>query len=108
MKNINVFIKDNIGAVSKKVFIAPEIPEKKLNNAVKAFHCEDNIGSIIAIYDNTLLGSAKEGLVFTGEKIIYKSSSSEPTELHFNDFESVEYIENVTVSEKGKEKLRYY
>jgi len=108
MKNINVFIKDNIGAVSTDVFVTPKIPDKKLNNAVKAFNCEDNLDSILAIYDNTLFGSAKEGLVFTGEKIIYKPSSSEPTELHFNDFESVEYIENVTVNEKGKEKREEY
>ncbi|MDM8558274.1 hypothetical protein [Candidatus Parabeggiatoa sp. HSG14] len=108
MKNINLFIKDNIGAVSTKVSVAPKIPNKKLNNAVKAFNCEDNLNSILAIYDNTSFGSAKEGLVFTGEKIIYKPSSSEPTELHFNDFESVEYIENVTVSEKGKEKREEY
>ncbi|RKZ74671.1 MAG: hypothetical protein DRQ57_10190 [Gammaproteobacteria bacterium] len=108
MKNINAFIKENIGAVSKNVFVAPEIPGKKLNNAVKAFNCEDNLDSILAIYDNTSFGSAKEGLVFTGEKIIYKPSSSEPTELHFNDFESVEYIENVTVNEKGKEKREEY
>lgn len=108
MKNINVFIGENIAAVSKKVSAAPEIPEKKLNNAAKSFKCEDSISSIIAIFDNTVFGSGKDGLVFTGEKIIYRPSFSEPIELRFNDFESVEYIKNVTKTDKGKEKVEEY
>lgn len=109
MNNINVFIKENIKKVSpKNIFISPEIPEKKLNNAIKSFGCEDNHKAILAIYDNTIFGSAKDGIVFTGEKILYKASFEEKIEIYYDNFESVEYIKNITVTEKGKEKKEEY
>lgn len=74
MNNINVFIKENIKKVSpKNIFISPEIPEKKLNNAIKSFGCKDNHKAILAIYDNTIFGNAKDGIVFTGEKYYTKN-----------------------------------
>lgn len=108
MKNINIFIKENIQSVSKNISIAPSIPEKKLNNAVKSFKLTNGINSIIAIFDNTVFGSAKDGLVFTGEKIIFKAAFSDPIELIFTEFSSVEYIINITTNDKGKEKKEEY
>lgn len=109
MQNINTFLKDNIKAVSSSnVFVAPSIPEKKLNNAVKSYNLTNGVNAIIAIYDNTLFGSAKEGIVFTGEKIILKEIFEEPVELIFTDFESVKYIEDISVNDKGKESKKEY
>ena len=92
MQNINTFIKENIKQVSiKNIFVAPEIPEKKLNNAVKAMGLIYDIGSIIAIYDNTLFGSSDEGLAFTGEKFVYKRDFVDPVDLVFSEIKTVEY-----------------
>ncbi|RDU73147.1 hypothetical protein CQA66_02690 [Helicobacter aurati] len=74
MQDANIFIKEHIKVIDV-ILVAPNIPEKKLNNVIKAFECEDCMKSILALYDNTLFGSAKEGLVFTGEKMVFKSSS---------------------------------
>ena len=104
MKNINTFIKENVKSIGSDIYVAPDIPEKKLNNAIKAFKCEDFYESILAIYDDTLFGSAKEGLVFTGEKMIHHKYGT----FIYNDIESVEYIEDITVNDKGKESKDEY
>jgi hypothetical protein len=98
--SINIFIKENIKDIGSSVYVTPEIPEKKLNNAIKAFNCEDVYKSILAIYDDTIFGSAKEGLVFTGEKMIHHKYG----EFLYSNLNSVEYIKNVTIDDKGKEK----
>lgn len=99
MKNINVFIKENIKTIGKDIYVTPDIPEKKLNNVIKAFKCEKFYTSILAIYDNTIFGSAKEGLVFTGEKMLHH----EYGEFLYSNINSVEYVEKITVDAKGKE-----
>ena len=106
MKNINLFIKENVKTIGNDAYITPEIPEKKLNNAIKAFNCESFYESILAIYDNTIFGSAKEGLVFTGEKIIYNNGKVQ--EFIYSDIKSVEYKKDVTINEKGKESTNEY
>lgn len=104
MSNINIFIKENVKSIGSGVYITPEIPEKKLNNAIKAFKCEGFYESILAIQDGTVFGSSKEGFVFTGEKMIHHKHG----EFIYSDIDSVEYVENITVDDKGKEKKDEY
>lgn len=104
MASINVFIKENVQFIGKDIYIAPNIPEKKLNNAVKAFKCESFYQSILAIHDSTLLGSATEGLIFTGEKFLHHKYG----EFLYSDIDSVEYIEDVVVDNKGRESRSEY
>ncbi len=107
MSSVNVYIKENVAGIAKKdVYIAPEIPEKKLNNVIKAYNCEDYQKSILAVYDNTLLGSAKEGLVFTGEKLLYNNGNL--VEFFYKDISSVEYVKDTVVNDKGKEEVEHY
>lgn len=104
MSNINIFIKENVKSIGSGVHITPEIPEKKLNNAIQAFNCEEFYKSILAIQDGTVLGSSKEGFVFTGEKMIHHKHG----EFIYSDIDSVEYVENITVDEKGKKNKDEY
>ncbi|ABO24892.1 hypothetical protein SHLO109777_06960 [Shewanella loihica] len=104
MQEINTFIKENIGSVSKNVFVAPGIPEKKLNNAAKSMGLTDRVNTIIAIYDNTLFGSAKDGLAFTGEHLVFKPMFDDPMIFPYSDIEKVDYVEYVSTNDKGKEK----
>lgn len=104
MGNVNLFIKDNVKNIGKDVYITPEIPEKKLNNAIKAFKCESFYESILAIQDGTVWGSSEKGFVFTGEKMIHH----EHGEFIYSEIESVEYIKDVKTDDKGKEKIKEY
>lgn len=99
--NVNVYIKENVKKIAEKeknVLVTPDIPDNKLNKAVKAFKCEDFYEYILAIYDDSMLNHAKCGLVFTGEKIIHSSCGT----FAYADMESVKHIVNVTLNDKGK------
>lgn len=109
MQNINVFIKDNIHQISNKsIHIAPDIPEKKLNNAASSMKLQDNVGSIIALLDITVFGSGKDGLAFTGERMVYKPAFLSPEIVYFADLESAKYVRNVSLNDKGKEKVEEF
>lgn len=82
----STFIKTNISQLisSKNLYVAPNIPEKKLNNVSRAFCCEDH-KKIIAIYDNTFFGSADEGIVWMGSVMKYKTSSKDVVSISYKE-----------------------
>lgn len=104
MQNINLFIKDNVKDIGSGVYIAPDIPEKKLNNAIKAMKCESFYEFILAIQDGTVFGKSDEGFVFTGEKMIHHKHG----EFIYSEIDSVEYKEDISVDKNGKEKTNEY
>lgn len=103
MSNINVYLRENIGAISvKNMTVAPNIPEKKINNGVKAFGYSGSVGNVIGLYDNTLFGSGKDGLLFTGEQVIYRATFEDPIGIYFADILSAEYVEIVSGEKNDK------
>jgi hypothetical protein len=103
MSNINVYLRENLGTVSEKtILVAPQIDEKRLNNAIKAFDYSGCPSSVVALFDNTVLKSGKDGLLFTGEQIIYRPSFSDPISVSYNSISNVEYVETVTGSKSDK------
>ena len=110
-QNINVFIKENIKSIGDRIYILGyhhdqnhNLDEKKLNNAAIAFNCEDNYKSIIAVYDNTLMRSGKDGILFTGKKMVHK----EYGDFEYEKIQSVEHKYIVTVDAKNKENVEEY
>lgn len=70
--NIEKLIKDNVEKIAKsgsKIFVTPDIPEKKLNNAVEYIAKGVDPNYVLALLDTTIFGSAKEGIVFVGDKL---------------------------------------
>lgn len=97
MSNINSFLRENVASIgSDAVHIAPNIDEKKLNNAIKSFGYTGSPASVIALFDNTIFGSAKEGLLFSGEKFIYKEIFTDPVSVSYNTISAVELVETPT------------
>ena len=102
MPNIQVYLRENLKDVSTNVFVAPKIPEKKLNNAIKAFRFSGDPASVIALYDNTVFGSASDGILFSGRQLIYRSTFGDPVAIEYSDIASVEHAE-VIDGDKKKE-----
>ncbi|MDD5399566.1 MAG: hypothetical protein PHQ93_00050 [Sulfurimonas sp.] len=108
MKNVNLFIKDNIKAVNDDILILLEISDKKLTNAIKAFDCDENLHKyVIALYDTTKLGTGKEGLLFTGEKILY-NNGKEIVVFNYKNIKSVEYLSEIKKGILGKQNIYEY
>ncbi|MEQ3694668.1 MAG: hypothetical protein ABNH16_13860 [Thalassolituus sp.] len=89
MNDVSVYLKENLpSSVSRdRLYMAPEIPEKKLNNAVIACKYQGKPSSVIAFIDITAFGSAKDGILLTGECIIYKPTFESPILAKFIDIE---------------------
>lgn len=102
MTNINAYLREHLGNISNKISIAPQIDEKKLNNAVKAFAFTGSPSTVVALFDNTLLGTGKDGILFTGEQLIYRESFSNPVKVPFSSIALVEYVETVTGRKNDK------
>jgi predicted protein tyrosine phosphatase len=95
MQNINTYLRENLGSVSaKRIFVAPNIDEKKLNNAIKSYSYKGSPNNVIAIFDNTLFCSGKDGLIFTGEQIISRPSFSESTYTEYTSILKINLLEN--------------
>lgn len=104
MSGVNQYLKEELSKMKGKVWLTPDIPEKKLRNAVNSFKYNGDPSTIIAILDNTTLRSAKEGFIVSGSKLVCKEVFESPVEFLFEEIGSFEYIENVTQNSKGKEK----
>ncbi len=102
MKDINTFLREGLPSIFDKIMIAPDIPEKKLNNAIKAFAYTKSPGYIVALFDNTLLGSSKEGLIFTGEQLIYRATFSDPVTINYASITDVKCEKILINKEKNK------
>lgn len=75
---------------NKDVSIAPEIPPRKLRRALRAYGqsiaTADNVRLVI---DNTILRSAKEGMMLTDTHLLCKTGPSGVLAIHFSDIFSV-------------------
>ncbi len=62
------------------LYVAPEIPSKKLRGAThdyaKGTHSED----VLALYDGTFLGNGRDGAVFLEDRLIFQNSDLEPSQ----------------------------
>lgn len=92
--SVSAYLRENLGSISaKNISIAPGIDEKKLNNALKAFGYGGQPGNVVALFDNTLFGTAKDGLLFTGEQLIYRSGFADPIHFLYEGIISVKYTQ---------------
>lgn len=106
MSGVNQYLKEKLSEAKGTVWLTPEIPEKKLNNAVNAFKYDGDPATIIAILDNTTFKSAKEGFAVSGSKLVYKEVFESPREFLLEDIENFENLVSVITNSKGKEKTK--
>ena len=96
------YIKENVSLIGDKVYIAPDIPEKKLNNAILSIAEGVNPQYVLAIVDTTLFGSAKEGIVFLGDRVFVRNTFEKATIFNFSDISEAEYVCEESTKDNGK------
>ncbi|MFD3447110.1 hypothetical protein ACFDTO_21145 [Microbacteriaceae bacterium 4G12] len=89
--SVENYIKSNIANICEKAYVVPEIPEKKLNNAISAIAPSANPEYVLGIADSTLFGSAKEGIVFTGDAMYMRYMLQEKQEYKFENIRKAEF-----------------
>ena len=77
------------------LYVAPDIPDRKLRGALADYAADASPGEIVGLYDATRLGSAKDGAVFLRDRLVFQN----------NDLQSprtVRYADVVGVKSKRK------
>ncbi len=73
------------------LFVAPDIPFKKLHNAIEDYAPKVHRRDVVALYDGTLMGSAKDGALFLADRVIFQNNNLEPAyDVKYDDLVQVE------------------
>ncbi len=73
------------------LYVAPNIPPNKLRNALHDYAPSMAPEEVVALYDATLMGSAKDGAVFAVDRFIFQNNDLEPAnEVRYEDIVSVD------------------
>ena len=73
--------------------LAGDIPSKKIDNAISKFASGIDRKSIIGFYDTTILGSGKNGYIFTDSKVYYLETLEKPNKLWYEDICRISIID---------------
>jgi len=82
-------------APQMRLYVAPNIPENKLQNALGDYAPSLTPGDVLALFDATLMGSAKDGILFTADGIRFQNNPMEAAQ-------EVRYTDIVEVKTKRK------
>ncbi|MBT8398833.1 MAG: hypothetical protein KJO98_00015 [Rhodothermia bacterium] len=75
---------------SHGIYLAPDIPPKKLRNAIRDFARSVEEPDVLALYDATLSGNAKDGAVFTSTGVVFQNNDLSPVqEVRYDDIVGV-------------------
>lgn len=75
------------------LYLAPDIPEDKLRAALRDYGAGTEPAAVLALYDATRLGSAKDGALFLADRLVYQNNDLTPPQ-------TVRYEDIVRVAEK--------
>lgn len=101
-KTVEDLIKEKAKTFGNSVYITPEIPEKKLNNAIVGMtNSKVDPDYVVAILDSTLFGKGDDGLLFTGEAMYYHQTFSDALCIRFEDVVKSKVRTETKKDEKG-------
>ena len=70
-------------------YIAGDIKSKKIDNAISSFAQGVDRSSIIGFYDLTVMGSGKNGYLFTDTKLYYREPLEKPGKIWYDDIKDI-------------------
>ena len=71
-------------------YLKDSMPSKKLNNALNSFANGFKKETVIGLYDTTVFGSSKEGILFSDKKFCSKDILEKPIKIWYDDIKSLE------------------
>lgn len=60
------------------LYVAPDIPEGKLRAAIGDYARDLDPADVLALYDATRLGSAKDGALFLDDRLVFQNNDLQP------------------------------
>ncbi len=78
------------------LWLAPEIPPEKLNGALTDYGRGIDASEVVALFDGTVFGSAKDGVLFLHDRMVAQTNDLEPTRtIRYRDIVGVRDRRNV-------------
>ena len=75
---MNALVRDLIPhAPQMGLYVEPDIPGDKRRNALQDYADEMTPGEVLALYDATLMGNAKDGALFASDRFVFQNSDLE-------------------------------
>lgn len=100
--SIELFIKEEAMNLGDRVYIAPNIQDKKMDGAISGMAPGIDPNYVLAIVDTTLFGSGKEGCMFTGEYLYIHAMLSEKIKVQLSQINNIDYNRFDRVKKNGK------
>src|SRR5690606_16335246 len=73
------------------LYVHPDIPPEKIRNALSDYARSMQPDEVVALYDGTLIGNARDGAVFAGDRSAFQNSKLDPVqEVRYSDLIIVE------------------
>lgn len=73
------------------LFVTPNVPEKRLANAIGDYAHHVTRSEVLALYDATLSGNGKDGAVFARDRFVFQNTDLEaPQTVRYRDLVGVE------------------
>jgi DnaJ-domain-containing protein 1 len=79
---------------NSRVFLAPSIPDDKLQGAVSAYGCGISPSSVLLLYDDTIWGGAREGVMLTTDSVCSHNIGEDPVRIRYADVKTVSHVES--------------
>lgn len=74
------------------IFFCPEIPEKKMLNAIQKYAPSVELGDILVLVDDTVFGSANEGVLITKDVIYSNRLMEKLIKFELNKIKNVAFV----------------
>jgi hypothetical protein len=79
------------GFTHKSLYVGT-IPPRKLSNAITTYATQVSPEDVLLLYDNTVFGSAKDGLLLTPEGVYWRNDSGEADRLRYDEIRKVDVL----------------
>ena len=80
------------------LYLAPHIPSRKLRNAIKDYAPSLRQQDVVALFDGTRMGSAKDGILWTASRMVFQNSNLQaPHQMHYEEIVQVERRKGVLI-----------
>ena len=104
-RTVEDLIKEKVKSIGKTVYIAPEIPDKKLNNAIIGMTGSSvDPDYVVAVIDSTVFGKCDDGVLFTGDAMYWHPFCEDVCKIKFADLKSASVEIERKTDKKGNVK----
>ncbi|SHN72595.1 hypothetical protein [Desulfovibrio litoralis] len=83
----SIIVKYNLG--DTKVFCAPNIPEKKLFNAISTYAPGLSSEEVVLLLDDTVWGGSREGVLLSKDKLFCHELLTDPAKISISDIQNI-------------------